>query len=744
MAKKTLTSANTNFRGHSEADSVQGSEIADSIFGSIGLDTLFGNSGNDSIDGGNDNDVISGGADDDILQGGNGNDSISGDDGNDSLDGGAGDDTLDGGTGADTLSGGDGDDTYYVDNIGDVIIEASSSKGGNDTVVIRNSLLSKDNFSQFVGIENFVQEGISDAKISGDDNANTLKGNAGNNYISGNGGNDTLFGYGGNDTLEGGKGIDVLDGGDGDDTYIISNTEDTIKDTKGTDTVQSSETITIAPYKTVENLALIGSKVIDATGNDNDNTIEGNDSDNKLDGGKGNDTLFGGDGNDTLVGGAGNNVLDGGNGDSDVALYNGVASDFEYKNVDGVWSVINIQNSTTDQLKDVEFLQFNDTQVQLETVGGIDDGTLPIVSVKDVTLVEGNKNGSTKATVLVTLDKPSTEEVTVEISTEDGTAVDGDDYEALNAQTVTFAAGQTSQTVPINIVSDSVFEEDENFIVILDNPQGVEVGEAQATVTITNDDKPSLSIVSAVTVTEGEKGKANAEITVSLSAPVSQTVTVSYKTTDGTAKSTGSSVDFTNTKGTLTFKAGEMTQKILVPIADDKLVEKNEDFRVTLSNATGALLDTTQTTSKVTIVDNDAPAVKPVLSVTAPTDPIVDSDGDTEAEFTVSLSAASTKTVTVNYTTADGTAKSGSDFEKTSGTLTFAPGETTQSVIVTVLGDSDTEADELFSLKLSSAKEATLGKASAAKATITDGDGSFSDSSPLLIDVVGVHDITPL
>ena len=738
MATRTLTSTNTNFRGNSELDTVQGSQIPDSIFGGIGNDALFGHSGNDTIDGGNDNDAISGGADEDSLLGGNGNDTIFGDEGNDTIDGGAGNDTINGGVGADSMVGGDGDDTYYVDNIDDVIIESSSSKGGNDTVIIRNSLLSRDNFSQFVGIENFIQEGETDAKISGDNNANTLKGNAGNNYIFGNGGNDSLFGYGGNDTIDGGQGIDVLDGGDGDDTYIINNVEDTIKDSSGVDAVESSETITIVSYKTVENLTLTGSKAINGTGNDNDNTIEGNDSDNKLDGGRGNDTLFGGDGNDTLVGAAGNNVLDGGNGEDDVASYNGVQSDFQVKNTDGVWSVINIQNNATDQLKDVEFVQFNDAQIQLATFNGIDTGTLPNISVKDVTLVEGNKNGSTRATVVITLDKTSTEEVTVEISTEDGTAVDGEDYEALNAETITFAAGETSKTVPINITSDLVWENDENFIVILDNAQGAEVDQAQATVTITNDDKPSLSIASAVSITEGEAGKANAEVIVTLSAPVSQDVTVSYKTTDGTAKSTGSAADFSNTKGTLTFKAGEMTKKILVPIADDKLAESSEDFRVTLSSAKGALLDTTHSVSKITILDNDAPVTKPVLSVTAPSD--VTDGSDMDAEFIVNLSAASSKSVTVNYTTADGTAKNGSDYTVTSGTLTFAPGETTQSVFVPIMGDSDVEGNETFSLKLSGAKEATLGKLSAAKATISDDGGSVSSSSAMVvIDVVGVH-----
>lgn len=734
MAKKTLTSDNTNFKGvGSEADEVQGSEIADNILGLLGADILYGNSGNDKIDGGNDNDTLFGGADDDTLLGGNGDDSLMGDDGDDKLDGGAGNDTLDGGLGADTMTGGDGDDTYYVDNIGDEIIESSSVKGGKDTVIITNPLLTKDNFSQFVGIENFVQLGESDTDIAGDDKANKLEGNAGNNKLIGNGGNDTLYGYEGDDTLDGGRGIDKLYGGAGNDTYIINNQEDTIIDDEGTDIVLSSETITLKPYPNVENLTLIGEKAINGTGNDNNNIIEGNDNDNKLEGGDGDDTLLGNDGNDTLIGGAGNNLLDGGNGEDDIALYKGIAGDYEVKSVDGVWTVIDIQNGTIDELKDIEFVQFSDTQMPLEA--GTEE--FPKISVQDITLAEGNKAGSTKAKVVLTLDKPSTEEVTVEVSTEEGTAVEDEDYEPLNAETVTFAPGVTKQTVNVNIVSDLISEEDENFFVKLDNPQNADVEQGEATIVITNDDKPMLSIESEVSITEGTKGKANAEILVSLGAPLAQTVTVNYKTIDGTAKSTGTAADYTNTKGTLTFKAGETTQKIIVPIVDDKLTEKDETFSVALSNAKGALLDTTASKAKVTIVDNDGVAKKPVISVTADSEEVLEGE---DATFTVSLSAESSKPVSVKYTATKGTALVGSDFEATTGVLTFEPGETELTVSVPVLLDNEVDDGEVFSLKLSTAKEATLNsKLSAAKVTILD-SGDVVDESSAMIIPVGLPD----
>jgi Endoglucanase len=82
-----------------------------------------------------------------------------------------------------------------------------------------------------------------------------------------------------------------------------------------------------------------------------------------------------------------------------------------------------------------------------------------------------------------------------------------------------------------------------------------------------------------------------------------------------------------------------------------------------------------------------------------------------DAVFTVKLSQAYNQAVTVDYATADGTAKAGSDYTATSGKLTFAAGETTKTVTVKVLSDSVTEGTENFSLKLSNPTKATIADA---------------------------------
>ena len=86
-------------------------------------------------------------------------------------------------------------------------------------------------------------------------------------------------------------------------------------------------------------------------------------------------------------------------------------------------------------------------------------------------------------------------------------------------------------------------------------------------------------------------------------------------------------------------------------------------------------------------------------------------NGRTKARFTVTLSAASTATVTASFTTQPGTATAGSDYEGLSGVVSFAPGATTQSITINVLGDRTPEPDETFFVALSNAQGATLGNA---------------------------------
>ena len=153
-------------------------------------------------------------------------------------------------------------------------------------------------------------------------------------------------------------------------------------------------------------------------------------------------------------------------------------------------------------------------------------------------------------------------------------------------------------------------------------------------------------------------------------------------------------------------------------VLGDTTLEANETFVVTLSNASAATIGTASGTGTITNDDAGPSLSIDNVGVTEGT------GGATPATFTVTLSAPSALTTTVGYSVASGTAVSGTDFTAVApGTLTFAPGVTTQQVSVSVLGDALDEADETFTVTLANPTNATLG-ASIGTGTITDNDAA--------------------
>ena len=227
---------------------------------------------------------------------------------------------------------------------------------------------------------------------------------------------------------------------------------------------------------------------------------------------------------------------------------------------------------------------------------------------------------------------------------------------------------------------------------------------------------PTVSVANA-TVAEGNSGTTNAAFAVSLSKAATSTVTVAYATANGTAAA-GS--DYTAATGTLTFAPGVTKQTVNVAITGDTTVEPTETFTVTLTKPVGATLGTATATG--TITNDDVAATVPAPTVSIANVTVAEGNsGTTNAAFTVTLSKAATSTVTVGYATANGTATAGSDFTAASGTLTFAPGVTTQTVNVGVTGDTTVESTETFAVTLTNPAGATLGTATAT-GTITNDD----------------------
>ena len=344
-------------------------------------------------------------------------------------------------------------------------------------------------------------------------------------------------------------------------------------------------------------------------------------------------------------------------------------------------------------------------------LGTITDDDLPAnLSVTDATVTEGN-TGTVSAMFTVKLNTGSAKAVTVGYATANGSATAPADY-AARSGTLSFAAGETTKSVEVPVNGDGLNEVNETFTLELDNAVNANVADATGVGTITDDDPPPTLTIADVTVAEGDTGTTDGLFTVTLSAASGRTVTVNYATANGGA--TGA--DYVATSGQLSFAAGETSKTIVVPVNGDLLDEADETFNVNLSGAAGATV--ADGNGVGTITDDDAPPALSVGDVTV----TEGNSGTTSANFVVTLSAPSGRTVTVNYATANGSAIAPGDYQTRTGSLTFAPGQTSQSVAVTVNGDTIDEVAETYSLNLTAPTMATFADAQG-DGTIIDDDG---------------------
>ena len=358
--------------------------------------------------------------------------------------------------------------------------------------------------------------------------------------------------------------------------------------------------------------------------------------------------------------------------------------------------------------------------------GTITDNDTPNFSIDSPSVAEGDSS-TTTLTFTVSLNPASHQPVTVDYAQTGGTATSGTDYTAVAAGMLSFAAGDTSQTITVTVTGDTMYEASETVIITLSNAStGTNIATASGTGTIANDDQGLL--IDSPSVAEGDSGTVNLAFTVTLDPAAATQVTVNYADTgSGTATS---GTDYAAIGGgTLTFSAGETRKTIAVSVRGDTADEADETVVIALSNASGASLVTARGTG--TITDNDIPG----FSIDSPSA----AEGDSELSsltFTVTLSPASYRQVSVNYADAGtGTATSGSDYAAIGGTLTFAAGETSKTIAVSVTDDALDEPDETVVIALSGASSGTSIATASGTGTITDNDiPGFSIDSPRVME----------
>ncbi|MYD00840.1 MAG: hypothetical protein F4X06_00635, partial [Gammaproteobacteria bacterium] len=352
-----------------------------------------------------------------------------------------------------------------------------------------------------------------------------------------------------------------------------------------------------------------------------------------------------------------------------------------------------------------------------------DDDEATSFSIGDASATEGQAISFTVTRSGATGDAATVNWSTAEDTDGDHPASSSDYTEQTTAQTLNFAAGETSKTISVRTTQDAIDEADETFLVELSSPStGASITRATAAGTITDDDAlPALS-VAAASAAEGEA----AEFTVSLSTPSGRDVTVTATTSDGAATAPE---DYTHKTEALTIAAGATSATFSVSIAADAQNELDETFTVTLSDATGATIDDDTATGTIT---GNATTLYAVTDATA--------DEGEFATVTISRLGLAAGASSIRWSTADNTAggasaaTAGTDYRSRANRLArFKDGETSIEITIKTSEDTLDEDDETFLVVLSQPSGGgALGDATAI-VTIIDDDAlpalSVADAS---------------
>ncbi len=348
---------------------------------------------------------------------------------------------------------------------------------------------------------------------------------------------------------------------------------------------------------------------------------------------------------------------------------------------------------------------FPDTETLVLTANG--GGYAGITSQVSITITDDDAAEIT-APATVTVGEGETETFTVVLSSEPSGPVTvtttghaGTDLTLDQAsRTFTRANWNLPQIVTLTAGEDDAdYAEDEVVLTLAASGGDYDGVEHTTRVTITDNDTPVVLLpISIENVAELE----NTEIfqfPIELSEPADRVVTVQYTTSEVTAKS---GLDYTASRGIVVFDPGATRGVIEITIVDDKISEPSEEFLVTLSDPSNAIVAQEFVTG--TILDDDGSAILRVEDVL-----VLEEDG--VVQFRVSLSQPQSQPVSAAYQTQDGTARAGEDYEASSGVVTLPPGTTEAMIAVQLLKDGLDWQEETFTVHLVSSEHAEIGKA---------------------------------
>lgn len=338
-----------------------------------------------------------------------------------------------------------------------------------------------------------------------------------------------------------------------------------------------------------------------------------------------------------------------------------------------------------------------------------DGAALPTVQF-DVTSSDADENVANHK-ILVTLSEPSTSSVDFKVT--GGIAIQDRDFAFINGSasgTLTFAGA--TENIEVMISNDGLEEPNESIEITLENPQGATLGDKLThTVNISADILPRVKFTTSAT--SRDEDTTGAKLDLELDLPPTAPVSIDLALGGGAT----AVADYGLIAQTVTFAIGQTTAQLDYGVVADTRDENNELIAVDLASPIGLVIDSSAAHTEHTILDDDAsPTVSFVNAAATQLESVA------AATQTVQLSAASDLTVTVDFTQT-GTAASNDITGGGNGTLTFAPGETTQTIPITVVDDARDElATETVVLTLSNPGNATLAVPSAHTLSITDND----------------------
>lgn len=284
--------------------------------------------------------------------------------------------------------------------------------------------------------------------------------------------------------------------------------------------------------------------------------------------------------------------------------------------------------------------------------------------------------------------------ISVDYNTNSSTATPGEDYMPVSG-TIAFAPGETYYTIPIPILDDNWAEGNERFNISLSNVVSATTENSSFEITIRDNEPLPSYIWLASTNLQVVENDGSIPITVLQDGFYTGTVQVDFVSGDGTAVAGN---DYTVISTTLTFAPGVLTQTVHIPILDDSMYETTETFIIRLSNPRNGVISTGNGIGTVSILNDDAP---PELSFAAASPTVSEHISSGVLSVTVQLAPTSGVTATVAYSTTDGTAIAGQDYQPVQGVITFTAGTTSAVIPISILNDALAEGNEWFHLTLS-------------------------------------------